>query len=623
MSADLFQLLFRGYFPKELPPAFNTYSFAKGYPLLMSVIPKEWGSKTSWPAECSIPKNGIGRRYVHVLNPLTHFMLAKFLIENISKLESVWSLSPVSYSVPVKSSITSNRFFLPKSKAVANFQDARLERGMDKLVEMTVDISNFYPSIYTHTIPWALVGKENAKLVWKKLHSDQGVKDDYNIGNQLDRLVENCQDKQTHGIPVGPDVSFVIAETILSRIDANIKATGCEFSGCRYYDDYYLYFDTEEDAQRTLKVMIDEFKSFGLEVNLSKVVINHMPVSVMEEFATRLSPFEFTKTAGLRAVRLYFEVLWALVKERPNAANTIFRYGLSVLASNLRSLDFGDSDRRIIAILLFKTAVMAPAVIPDVLEVLSGIDDALDAEVISRAAMAILKRHVSMKHHLEVLWTLWMCKKFSVILESGNIVEILGMNNPLCTLMALDYMHSVKTELLDDSEIARLIAAIEGSMSEVSLYDENWILLYEGTVKGWLKCEELVNSDSFFKKLSESNISFYDIDIDADYTDTKDSYTVAAYSAEGQAQARRSADTIMERVKDKVIDQLMEVDEEYDDDDSRYDMLESRVNHIIEEEDLYDDLFTKLLDSILSGTELDEEEIEDELVAILSKLEKY
>ena len=52
------------------------------------------------------------------------------------------------------------------------------------------DISNFYPRIYTHSIPWALLGKEHSKA---QMHSTTFKR---HYANQLDIFVRNMQDKQ-------------------------------------------------------------------------------------------------------------------------------------------------------------------------------------------------------------------------------------------------------------------------------------------------------------------------------------------------------------------------------------------------------------------------------------------
>ncbi|MCE2887486.1 MAG: RNA-directed DNA polymerase [Pseudanabaena sp.] len=61
------------------------------------------------------------------------------------------------------------------------------------------DIKNFYPSIYTHSIPWALHDKAVIRQPNKR--------NDYEfIGNRLDKLFQNANDGCTNGIPIGPVV---------------------------------------------------------------------------------------------------------------------------------------------------------------------------------------------------------------------------------------------------------------------------------------------------------------------------------------------------------------------------------------------------------------------------------
>jgi hypothetical protein len=79
---------------------------------------------------------------------------------------------------------------------------------------LATDLSQFYPSIYTHSIPWAL----HTKSVAKAKPNDYSL-----LGNVLDLAMRNGQDKQTIGIPIGPDTSLVIAEAILSSVDVQLK----------------------------------------------------------------------------------------------------------------------------------------------------------------------------------------------------------------------------------------------------------------------------------------------------------------------------------------------------------------------------------------------------------------
>lgn len=116
------------------------------------------------------------------------------------------------------------------------------------------DIKNFYPSIYTHSIAWAIHGKENIR---------QG-KNRYNkhlLGNKLDKLFQNSRNGQTNGIPVGSMVADIIAEIILSDIDAKlsdkIKEEGLvkKVQVSRYRDDYRILSKTTEQGKKVLQFL--------------------------------------------------------------------------------------------------------------------------------------------------------------------------------------------------------------------------------------------------------------------------------------------------------------------------------------------------------------------------------
>jgi Nitrite/Sulfite reductase ferredoxin-like half domain len=80
------------------------------------------------------------------------------------------------------------------------------------------DIANFYPSIYTHSIPWALLGKQKCKA---EINTPL-FKGHY--ANKLDIFTRNMQDRQTIGIPIGPETSRILAEIISVAIDIKLQA---------------------------------------------------------------------------------------------------------------------------------------------------------------------------------------------------------------------------------------------------------------------------------------------------------------------------------------------------------------------------------------------------------------
>ena len=107
------------------------------------------------------------------------------------------------------------------------------------------DISNFYGTIYSHTIAW-LFSSTDLHLFYKK----------NNIGvwfNQIDTAIQNAKGSRTHGLPTGTMVLHDIAESYLRILDAklfdylnsnNIRVTKMQ----RRSDNYEILvsFDTEE-----------------------------------------------------------------------------------------------------------------------------------------------------------------------------------------------------------------------------------------------------------------------------------------------------------------------------------------------------------------------------------------
>lgn len=133
------------------------------------------------------------------------------------------------------------------------------------------DIKNFYPSVYTHSISWAIHGKEIAK----------DNRFDYSLlGNKLDKLFQNSRDGQTNGIPVGSMVSDIAAEIILKDIDNEFSKwiRSCSLEDkvlvSRYRDDFRILTKTEEIAKRSLKELSKILdRTYNLSLNSEKTRI--------------------------------------------------------------------------------------------------------------------------------------------------------------------------------------------------------------------------------------------------------------------------------------------------------------------------------------------------------------
>jgi len=135
-----------------------------------------------------------------------------------------------------------------------------------------VDITNFYNSVYTHTIAWAWCGDRYKAL------SDSNFQ---KTGSKIDKLIRYSNDKRTNGIPVGPVLSDLIVEVILSERDKvitkKIKQLGIDFLATRFKDDYRILCNSQEDSDKIIRIIIDTLNDFNLQVNEAKTKTVELP----------------------------------------------------------------------------------------------------------------------------------------------------------------------------------------------------------------------------------------------------------------------------------------------------------------------------------------------------------
>lgn len=129
------------------------------------------------------------------------------------------------------------------------------------------DIANFYSSIYTHSIAWAIEGRDNAKANHSLIL----------LGNRIDALFQALNAGETIGIPQGNACSDIIAEIILANIDSQvIQAANNEkgikdFKILRYRDDYRIMTKTRADAEIILQLLVDILAVYNLSLNSQKL----------------------------------------------------------------------------------------------------------------------------------------------------------------------------------------------------------------------------------------------------------------------------------------------------------------------------------------------------------------
>lgn len=195
-------------------------------------------------------------------NDYSHF-LSKVESENSSKIEEIGK----EYET-IKSYYVYYRYSNIYKFYESNLHH-KLERRFSKLSK--IDISSCFDSIYTHSIAWAIYGKEQAKD--NLIH----IKDKTFPGN-FDFVMQKMNYGETHGIVIGPEFSRVFAETILQRIDYDVEKeldssgykNSSDYAILRFVDDYFVFYNDPKIFEKIKEILVTHLRGYKLFLNTAK-----------------------------------------------------------------------------------------------------------------------------------------------------------------------------------------------------------------------------------------------------------------------------------------------------------------------------------------------------------------
>lgn len=140
------------------------------------------------------------------------------------------------------------------------------------------DISGCFDSIYTHSLGWAIYGKEYSKNNLKKVS--------HSFAGKFDSLMQRLNHNETNGILIGPEISRIFAEIILQTVDIEIAGKllqkgyrhNSDFKIYRYVDDYFV-FHNDDEVCRLIKMTLQEsLKLYKLSLNRGKEESLNRPI---------------------------------------------------------------------------------------------------------------------------------------------------------------------------------------------------------------------------------------------------------------------------------------------------------------------------------------------------------
>ncbi|MEN6560197.1 MAG: RNA-directed DNA polymerase [Acidobacteriota bacterium] len=287
IPADLAKwLLYHGYYPEQyvLPPPFTIQKFDLCSEPYFKVSPKK---KSKFIPDISVletiafPKSPLTVRAFGIIEPhIYHDLTFHISREWPTILDCIFNnnLRIYSYSFPIPVTRTKPGRLgrLRAGRMIYEF----IEMAENDLVGeahkykylFKTDVSNFYATIYTHSIAWALHGKQPAR-------DDRGYF--RLLGSIIDKLFQSANDGRTNGIAVGPAICDLISEVVLAAIDRRcseiLTQHNLDFVGARFKDDYRFLCRSEEDVQIIARALQKSLGEYNLAINEGKSEISNLP----------------------------------------------------------------------------------------------------------------------------------------------------------------------------------------------------------------------------------------------------------------------------------------------------------------------------------------------------------
>ncbi len=495
-------LLSRGYFPAELPETFSTISFGNSAISISEKWSREkWDNFWTEPEDYTVARYGDVRRKLSIVNPVNQLRVSEIISKNWHLLRQVARRSNISEFVP--------EIVYDKSRrSVSGVDFDSVSRKTSQILSqygryVRTDISRFYSSIYTHSIAWAIHGKE-----WCK---ENHQKPEYRatVGSKLDKAVSAGQAGQTVGIPIGPDTSRILSELVATEIERLMASSVSDLSsrGVRYVDDMYLGLEDEESPAAVLSGLSGALYEFGLEVNAEKTSVCGVGLSHSPEWVHFVRNFEVSSRWQRQREDLdsFFEhaVYLADQHHRENV--------LLYAAKRAASFEIDERNMSHLTRWLLYLARRSPGALGYIAEHLSAIarEVQLPTEEIRDYITNLLPRYAAAARTDEVSWLLYWVIQRGYSIPPDCLEKALSLRSSVVAIQVAHLMDEVLIEGGIDMSYWQSFASVAGLKSPL------WLASYEITKRNWwpaLQNRRFLDEHKYFRHLVEEDVTFYEKD---------------------------------------------------------------------------------------------------------------
>lgn len=367
-------------------------------------------------------------------------------------------------------------------------KDKNLMKSIQKIpiknkYRVDADISSCFPSIYSHVLTWALVGKEEAK---------RNKNDNTKWYNIIDTYTRNIKNGETNGLLIGPHCSNLLSEIVLCSVDKEL----CDkYQYVRNIDDFACFVDSEDKAERFLLDLNENLKRYELNLNTKKTKITKLPINSDTHWVSSLNSFfigdTYTDENKLvfkkQRLKAYLDLSISLANETGNSA--VYTYAIKTIANTF----LGKDAKEYYIDLLHQLLCLYPylvhwmeAYVFDVFEIQKKKIKTIAEDLYNTG----IKRHIYEACTFSLYWSI----KYKFSLDSNYVED--SINSTDCIFMLLAYL---KAKLDKNRKAKKRFKNKAKSLTDE--LDKYWIFVYEVLSK-----EDLPKGE--FRTLKNRKISF-------------------------------------------------------------------------------------------------------------------
>lgn len=395
-----------------------------------------------------IAKNSsIAYRTITLVNPYLYYLLVreitreenwKLIRERMEELSVPWIERCAIPGIPADGGSYNTEVGEQILNWWEQFEQRSIELSLEYHYMLYTDIADCYPSIYTHSIVWALHGRDQAK---RSATGDKQANKKTKFGDEIDKCIRGMQSGETLGIPQGSLVFDFIAEIVLAYAD-HLLESALEKQGItdirvlRYRDDYHIFSNSLDDLNKVSTVLHKVLDTLHFNLNASKTFISDDPLNdvLKKDKITLVKRGLDLRDYGKRSIQKQLLAIRDFSLEYPNSGS-IGRL-LSCATKRIKSEHdkmkggFFGENLQVLIVLVVDILMKNPKYTPTLVTILGFLLNKLEEEKKRRVLSQVQNRVKQLPQvgHIEIWMTYLLLKQKYEISEDAS-------SEPLCSFL--------------------------------------------------------------------------------------------------------------------------------------------------------------------------------------------